>query len=456
MNTKLRLSAKIFFTVVVSGLPVASFSSTVEVTKEQGSPIAYDAASNLNTALSQVNQINSLNAAGGLTQADLAGLNVHGGNVSAGSHALTQTAKSSKISASATPCDLTVSTVNYLGTNGVSQTLEVDGNFPSGTKLSLNCTKSSVPQYPTPVSISATQIVLTLPNNLIDRGCYIGDNTSNTDYFDFVLPGLTCDQDKSLCTGLYRDGIATRTSDGQRVTVNIQDAPYSAASFTSGDVIDIKTFLETVPANHLKYVQIIQTAPPEPLTGDYYTDVIINTHARAGNGNEIYVSVEPNGNEDIRNDVANGIASEIFAQLSTQDKAVFGVKPEDQFDLMYSDWYKNQNFSLYPMIKNGINTILSDAERAADIEQILSMASLFYDPNQKGLITYGQGPGAARPELIFGTPVTFTGNTLKINTYTFHLDGNTIVSITDPNGHEVPMPAGTVIPDSFLRTVPRT
>ena len=80
MNPRSKLNRKLLFVAALLGLPFASAFSAVDTAKDQSSPSAYSVL-NQNTASAQLDQMKSRITNGGLNSGDIAGLNVHDGNV---------------------------------------------------------------------------------------------------------------------------------------------------------------------------------------------------------------------------------------------------------------------------------------------------------------------------------------------------------------------------------------
>ena len=422
-----RFAAALALTGVCCFAP-ASLICAIEATNPQGSPDNYYLVPDLAALTAQQNRISDMAGAGELNQSAIASFNTHGAAVNSipqiVGHPLPiprpvpgQPFPNRPVHPG-NPLRPAPAGVRYLGTDGTSQTLEVDGVFPAGTQLELNCGKHIVPQFPQETTVSATQINLKIPNNLIDRACYVSTKAAPTVHvYDFTLPGLSCATLASLCPGQVLDTFDTKTSDGKNVHIEIRNGTAPGAVFTDDVVQQIKHFLATVPPDNLKDVKFIQSSGPDTSN----SDLIVDSYARAANGGGIFLGIRSPAFQDIANDVANGVASQIFAHLSTQDKAEYDMhgvisydgasQPEDIFDLSYSDWYKSETYSLFQMIFAAEDPSTSPALRAAYLKLVLSMSAQFYNAATNEIATFTNGPRAPRTGLV---TVKFSGNTLQI------------------------------------------
>ena len=367
---------------VLTMMATAGFSDII-ATKTKGAPSDYtvpDAA----TVQAMSGALKTQQGDGTLNAAALMRLNPHGAVVSdtSGSLPAPKEAVSAPPSLVAVPSDQVV--------NGF-QTVVVYGTF-SGDHLALQCGQHLIPAQPQTSAVSASEIDLKLPENLLDRNCTLTDSLTNASA-SFVLPGHTCDTDASLCPGDSVGSFDTTTSDGQSVHIDIRNGTAPKFVFTAAQVTQIENYLATVPPDHLRNVTFIQASTSD--TNYFGYTPFIDSGGLAANNGGIIVNLY----SDLLNDVANGIGSQLFNSLAPAQQGEFNfpsfnylntpLQPEDAFDLSYSDWYKDQHYGLFSLLDDPAAFPTSPQLSATDVSLALSMASLFYSSTGGGhIISY--------------------------------------------------------------------
>ena len=368
-----------------------------------------------------------------------------------------------------------VITPQYRGALNGYQYVELYGSFPSGDKLKLNCDNDIV-NGPAPVSfVSLTQINLQIRNAFADTlSCQLND-AADKKVFSFTVPPVSCSDDPTFCSGKTRATYRSTTSDGKPITIPIRDGIYADATFGEIDGGHIAEYLKDVPQDHLRNVSFIQAAGKTFRPARYYS--IPDTYGVGAKDGGIFLKTNAEGfSLDILNDVAHGIGSQLFNHLSESDRAVFDDQkynhfpadyvdfprnepPELMFDLIYTDWFKNENYSLFPIFNSVASPYFTPRKQVQLMTMVLAMASQFYDAKTNAITRYGlpyRTPISTRVEFTADALKLYSTNASFVSPWILRLSGNSILSITDPNGKTTTLPNGTSIPDIFLRTVPRT